>query len=71
MSSGIIITIMAIVIAVLMGLICSLCKEVQRKVSFTEREREVLKFIVSRLINLYGEKENVDYMVALKRISDK
>ena len=35
------------------------------------REREHLQFIYNRLINIYGEKPNYDYMIRLKVILDE
>lgn len=69
--------IISIVMCVIIASVCTLCvdlfneiKELRDAKKLTQRERETLWFIYNRLVNLYGEKETLDFMQKLKRIID-
>ena len=70
--SNIAITVMGIAIIGLLGIISVMIKEVRRikdEKVLSQRDSDTLIFIHSRLANKYGEKTNIDYMIALKRIA--
>ena len=46
-------------------------KAISKLIERPERDAEVLNFVADRLVHVYGDKEDVDFVRAVRRIAGK